>query len=68
LWIATRPGMLLCNFCYQAAQVLAEDIICTACGHTAGDPDTDAIVVAKAADWLGVHFYMCQSCTELDLH
>jgi hypothetical protein len=23
MWIATRPGMLLCQFCYQAAQVLA---------------------------------------------
>lgn len=29
-WIATRPGMLLCGFCYQAAQVLAEDIRCAA--------------------------------------
>jgi len=22
-WIAARPGMLLCDFCYQAAQILA---------------------------------------------
>jgi hypothetical protein len=28
--IASRPGMLLCDFCYQAAQMLAEDIRCAA--------------------------------------
>ena len=27
-WIAARPGMLLCDYCYQAAQVLAGDIRC----------------------------------------
>src|SRR5215467_2868057 len=42
IWIATRPGMLLCQFCYQAAQILGEDITCAACGHPAGDPDADA--------------------------
>jgi hypothetical protein len=52
LWIATRPGNLLCGFCYQAAQVLAENIRCTACGRPAGNPDTDAVVVLKIADWL----------------
>jgi len=60
--------MLLCQFCYQAAQILGEDITCAACGHLAGDPDTDAIVVVKLADWLGAHFYLCQSCIRLDLH
>jgi hypothetical protein len=30
-WTATRPGTLLCDFCYQAAQVLAEDIHSAAC-------------------------------------
>jgi hypothetical protein len=27
-WIAVRLDMLLCDFCYQAAQVLASDIRC----------------------------------------
>jgi hypothetical protein len=67
MWIATRPGMLLCKFCYQAAQVLADSIVCAACGQPAGNPDTDAIVVAKVTDWFGAHFYMCHSCTDLDL-
>jgi hypothetical protein len=30
--ISTRPGQLLCKFCYQAAQVLAQDVSCSACG------------------------------------
>jgi hypothetical protein len=38
MWIATRPGRLLCGFCYQAAQVLAENVVCAACGQPAGDP------------------------------
>jgi hypothetical protein len=28
MWIATRPSRLLCGFCYQAAQVLAENVVC----------------------------------------
>jgi hypothetical protein len=66
-WIATRPGMLLCEFCYEAAQVLAEDIRCAGCGQAAGDPGKDAMVVGKAAAWLGVHFYLCVLCADLDL-
>lgn len=66
MWIATRPGRLLCKFCYQAAQVLAENVTCAACGQPAGDPGKDAIVVVKVTDWLGAHFYPCTSCTNLD--
>jgi hypothetical protein len=66
-WIAARPGMLLCDFCYQAAQVLAGDIRCTACGQPAGDPGKDAVVMARVADRLGAHFYLCSPCAELDL-
>jgi len=66
MWIATRPGMLLCLFCFQVTQVLGEDIICAACGHPAGDPDTGAIVVVKLADRLGTRFCLCKSCTRLD--
>jgi hypothetical protein len=67
MWIATRPGSLLCKFCYQAAQVLAENVTCASCGQPAGDPDKDAMVVAKVTDWLGAHFYLCTSCTDLDI-
>ena len=28
MWTSTRPDGLLCGFCYQAAQVLAENIMC----------------------------------------
>jgi hypothetical protein len=66
-WIAARPGMLLRDFCYQAAQVLAGDVRCSACGQSAGDPGRDAVVVARVAPWLGAHFYLCSSCAELDL-
>jgi hypothetical protein len=48
-WIAARPGLVLCGFCYQAAQVLATDLRCAACGQPAGDPGTDAVVVARVA-------------------
>src|ERR1017187_4603301 len=57
IWSSTRPHWLLCGFCYQAAQVLAENIMCPACGRQAGDRDTDAIVVLKVTDWLAAHFY-----------
>jgi hypothetical protein len=59
--------MLLCDFCYQAAQVLARDIRCAACPQPAGDPGTDAVVVARVAARLGAHFYLCSLCAELDL-
>jgi hypothetical protein len=66
-WIAAHPGMLLCDFCYQAAQVLATDIGCAACGQPAGNPGRDAVVVARVAPWLGAHFSLCSRCAELDL-
>ncbi len=67
LWISTRPGHLLCGFCNQAAQVMAEDIRCAACWEPAGDPGRDAVVVAKVSDALGVHFYLCHVCADADL-
>jgi len=65
-WTAIRPAMLLCDFCYQTAQALAEDIRCAACGQPAGDPVQDAVVVARVAAWLGAYFYLCALCAELD--
>lgn len=58
---------LLCGFCYQAAQVLAENIRCAACGRPAGDPDRDAEVISKLSDDLGAHFYLCKACIKADL-
>ncbi len=40
--------------------------MCAACWQQAGNPDQGAIVVLKASNWLGAHFYMCKSCTDLD--
>jgi len=66
-WIATRPGRLLCEFCYEAAQVLSGDIRCAACRRPAGNPGTDTVVVARVAPWLGAHFYLCAWCAETHL-
>jgi len=66
MWISTRRDRLLCGFCYQAARVLAQNISCAARRQLAGDPDQDAIVVVKVADWPGTHFWLCTSCAELD--
>jgi len=52
---------------HQAAQVLAENIMCHAYGRQTGDPDRDAIVVLRVTGWLGAHFYLCKSCTDRDL-
>jgi len=62
LWISTRPGHLLCGFCYQAAQVLAEDVRCAACGRPAGDPSRGSAVVARLSGDLGAHFCLCGAC------
>jgi hypothetical protein len=67
LWISTRPGHLLCEFCYQAAQVLAKDVRCAACTNPAGDPDLDAVVIARLSDCLGAHIYLCAACAQADL-
>ena len=40
--------------------------MCAAYWQQAGNPDQGAIVVLKASNWLGAHFYMCKSCTDLD--
>ncbi len=66
-WISARPGMLLCDFCYQAAQVLAGDVRCAACGLPARTPGMDAVVVARAAPRPGALFYLCSLCADQDL-
>jgi hypothetical protein len=56
-WCSLRPDVLMCAFCFGAAQALAapEEFRCSACGGTAPDKDRDITVVAKPADWLGVY-------------
>lgn len=57
----------VCGFCYQAAQVLATNIGCAACGQLAGDPGTDAVVMARVVPWLGGPLLSVSWCAELDL-
>jgi hypothetical protein len=64
LWISTRPGHLLCGFCYRAAQVLSEEL---RCANPVGDPDLNAVVIAKLSEYLGVHIYLCGACAQADL-
>jgi hypothetical protein len=66
-WIPTSPDQRPCCFCHQAAQVLAQDIRCPACGEHAEEPDNDALVVANVTSGLGAHFYLCGSCADPDL-
>lgn len=56
-WCSLRPDVLMCAFCFGAAQALAapEEFRCSSCGGTAPDKDRDITVVAKPADWLGVY-------------
>jgi hypothetical protein len=61
-WIATWPGRVLCEFCCQAAPVVAGDIRCAGRGQPAGDPGADAVVVARVGPWLGAHLYLCAWC------
>ena len=66
-WVALRPDSLLCGFCWEAAQVLAGDAACSACGCPAGDPRRDCVVVAKPVTGLGVHFWLCEACSNADI-
>jgi hypothetical protein len=45
----------------------AAGICCAACGGPAGDPEADAVVAARVANWLGAHIYLCGGCVEADL-
>jgi hypothetical protein len=51
-WCSLRPEVLMCAFCFGAAQALAapEEFPCSACGAPAPDKDRDVTVVAKPAD------------------
>jgi hypothetical protein len=63
-WCSLRPDVLMCAFCFGAAQALAapEKFRCSACGGPAPDKDRDITVAAKPADWLGVYFFLCTQC------
>jgi hypothetical protein len=66
LWIAARPGMVLCDFCYQTAQVLPQTSGARRAGSQPG-------IRARTrwwwpgSPWLDAHFSLCSWCAELDL-
>jgi len=57
-WIATRPSMGICAFCWEAEQVTGEPRY-GFCDAPADDPDQDMMYVAKVADELAVHISTC---------
>jgi len=63
MWIASKPGNLLClEFCWGAEQVLVSQYPCTACGQPAG-PDSDgSVIIFKRDSTLALHFWLCSSC------
>ncbi len=67
-WCSLRPDVVMCAFCFGAAQAMAaaEDFRCSVCSGPAPDKDRDVTVVAKAADWLGVYFFLCARCCAAD--
>lgn len=65
-WISTQPGRLLCTSSYRAAQQ-TPGIRCAACHGPAGDPDHDAIIVAKISESTGAHVYLCHTCPAIDI-
>lgn len=67
-WCSLLPDVVMCAFCFGATQamVAAEDFRCSVRSGPAPDKDRDVSVVAKAADWLGVYFYLCARCCAED--
>ena len=57
-WCSLRPDVIMCAFCFGAAQAMAAagDFRCSACGGPAPDKDRDVSVAARLEDWLGVYF------------
>jgi hypothetical protein len=62
-WASTRPSRLLCGSCWYESQ--GDDPRCAFCNGPADDP-TDAALAMKVTDELGVHFYLCSHCLDLD--
>jgi hypothetical protein len=63
-WVSTQPSMLLCGSCYEAAQ-RADERRCAFCLEPVEVP-RDLEAATKATDKLGVHFYLCSHCVDLD--
>jgi hypothetical protein len=59
--------MLLCGFSYQAAQVLADDIMCAVCEAASVRPGKDAIVVvpSRCPAWSPFSIYACSRLVDL---
>jgi hypothetical protein len=67
-WCSLRPDVIMCAFCFGAAQAMAaaEEFRCSACGGPAPDKDRDVSVAARLEDWLGVYFFLCRRCCAAD--
>jgi len=67
-WCSLRPDVVMCTFCFGAAQAMAaaEDFRCSLCGGPAPDLDHDATIMAKPEPWLGVYFFLCAQCCPSD--
>jgi hypothetical protein len=63
-WCSLRPDVVMCAFCFGAAQAMAaaEDFRCSVCGGPAPDKNHDASIMAKPESWLGVYFFLCAQC------
>ena len=67
-WSSLRPDVIMCGFCFGAAQAMAaaEDFRCSGCGGPAPDKDRDVSVAARLEDWLGVYFLLYGRCCAAD--
>ena len=63
-WCSLRPDVVICAFCFGAAQAVAaaEDSVAACAGGPAPDKDHDATIAAKPEPWLGVCFFLCAQC------
>jgi hypothetical protein len=64
-WISTRPSRGLCGACWEAAQA-ADEQYCAFCDGPANDPAWDTAIGTKATNKLGVLFFLCSHCVDLD--
>ncbi|HEX9035098.1 MAG TPA: hypothetical protein VF834_24930 [Streptosporangiaceae bacterium] len=48
----------------QATRALAEDV---SCAGPAGEPDPDAVLIARISEGLSAHFHLCAACDDADL-
>lgn len=65
VWDSASPSRLMCARCYPAHEAVARsDRGCSNCGQPVGT--NGAEISCKAADNLGMHFWMCEPCISAD--